>query len=74
MGIIVNKENDKNTDLSRRIDTDLRERLQSTNRTDPDLAEDSDYVKDFNKTSKFGWMWLVLIVLAIISLVFILFF
>ena len=74
MGIIVNKENDKNTDLSRRIDTDLRERLQSTNRTDPDLAEDSDYVKDFSKTSKFGWVWIVLIALAIISLVFILFF
>ena len=74
MGIIVNKENDKNTDLSRRIDTDLRERLQSTNRTDPDLAEDSDYVKDFNKTNKFGWVWPVLIVLALISLVFILFF
>ena len=76
MGIIVNKENDKNTDLSRRIDTDLRERLQSSARTDtdPDLAEDSEYVKNLNKTSKFGWVWIILIILAVISLVFIVFF
>ena len=76
MGIIVNKENDKNTDLGRRIDTDLRERLQSTSRsaTDPDLADDAEYMKDLEKTGRFGWVWIILIVLAIISLVFILFF
>ena len=74
MGIIVNKENDKNTDLSRRIDAELKEKLQSTSYGDsnPDLAEDSDYAKDLKKTSKFGWIWLVLIGLALISLVFIL--
>ena len=74
MGIIVNKENDKNSDLTRRIDADLREKVQSTSGTDPDFAEDSDYVKDFKKTNKFGWIWPVLIILAVISLIFIVFF
>ena len=73
MGIIVNKENDKNTDLSRRIDTELKEKLQSTSYgdADPDLAEDSEYTKDLKKTSKFGWIWIVLVALALISMIFI---
>lgn len=74
MGIIVNKENDKNNDLTRRIDADLREKVQTSSKTDPDLAEDSDYTKDLKKTNKFGWIWPVLIILAIISLIFIRFF
>ena len=78
MGIIVNKEDDKNSDLTRRINADLREKTQKTTyvggNADPDLAEDSDYVKDLQKTSRFGWIWLVLIVLAAASLVFIVFF
>lgn len=74
MGIIVSKNDDKNTDLTRRISADLRERAKVTERqSDPDLVEDSDYVKDFKKTGHFGWVWAVLIVLAagvLIALVF----
>ena len=71
MGVIVNKEN-KNDELSRRINADLRTKMDGTGVIDgdaPDLVDESEYVKDFKKTSKFGWVWIVLIFLAILSLV-----
>ncbi|MBR5027135.1 hypothetical protein IKX64_00880 [Candidatus Saccharibacteria bacterium] len=76
MGIIVNKEDDKNDALTARINADLREKMQTTSAQtdDPDLVEDTDYVKEFKKTSHFGWVWIVLIVLAILSLISIVFF
>ncbi|MCR5832969.1 MAG: hypothetical protein K6G36_03535 [Candidatus Saccharibacteria bacterium] len=76
MGIIVNKEDDKNDALTARINADLREKMQTTSAQtdDPDLVEDTDYVKEYKKTSHFGWVWIVLIALAILSLIFIVFF
>ena len=53
MGVIVNKENQENDELSRRITADLRARA---------VAE-----------GRFGWVWIVLIVLAILSLISIIF-
>lgn len=71
MGIIVNKDEEKDNRLTDRINADLRVKMaESSNPAeDPDLAEDTDYVKDLKKTSKFGWVWIVLIILALISLV-----
>ena len=72
MGVIVNKENEKNSELTRRISADLRAkaiREAEGDKKDPDFTEDAEYVKDLKKTSKFGWIWIVLIVLAILSLV-----
>ena len=81
MGVIVNKEDDQNDELTRRINADLRAKMYGTSddsgddgsglkgNPDPDLVEDSEYAKDFAKTSKFGWVWIVLIVLAVISLI-----
>ncbi|MBR3180253.1 hypothetical protein IKF57_01850 [Candidatus Saccharibacteria bacterium] len=75
MGVIVNKENNLNDELSRRIDADLRAKMSTAAETSetPDFAEDSDYVKDFKKTGKFGWVWIILIFGAAISLFFIIF-
>ncbi|MDO4978573.1 MAG: hypothetical protein Q4E47_00225 [Candidatus Saccharibacteria bacterium] len=69
MGVIVNKEQEKNSDLNNRITADLRKKVQESSMEDPDFARDIDYGKDTVKTSKFGWVWIVLIVLALISLV-----
>ena len=74
MGVIVNKNNQQDNELSRRINADLREKaLRSSGMINdeetPDFAEDSEYVQDFKKTSRFGWVWIVLIVLAIISII-----
>ncbi|MBR3138177.1 hypothetical protein IKG41_02420 [Candidatus Saccharibacteria bacterium] len=72
MGIIVNKEN-QNDELSRRISADLRTKMTEgvgvIDGDEPDLIDDSEYVKNFKKTSKFGWIWIVLILLAVASLV-----
>lgn len=70
MGIIVSKNNDENSRLNERITADLRERAKAEAKAaDPDLVEDSDYAKDLKKTGKFSWIWAVLIILALISMV-----
>ena len=82
MGVIVNKENNLDNELSRRIDADLRARAMETvdidggegDSVETDFTDDSEYMRDLKKTSKFGWMWVVLIVLAILSLISIMFF
>lgn len=73
MGIIVNKQNE-NDDITRRINADLRAKAVETVDIDdsvanPDLAEDTEYLKDLKKTGRFGWVWIVLIVLAILSVI-----
>ena len=70
MGIIVSKNNDEHSKLNERINADLRERANKTTLgEDPDLVEDSDYAKDLKKTGKYSWVWIVLVILAIISLI-----
>ena len=78
MGIIVNKEN-QNDELSRRIDADLRAKLSGNSREEneepqTDFTEDTEYMKDYKKTGRFSWFWVVLIFLAIVALVAIVFF
>lgn len=69
MGIMVQK-NEDNSKLNDMINADLRERAERTSKQmDPDYVEDSDYTKDLKKTGRFAWVWAVLIVLAIISLI-----
>lgn len=70
MSIVTNKDEDKSR-LSQRINADLRVKMSETTKTsdDPDLIEDSEYVKDMKKTGKFGWIWIVLIVLALMSII-----
>ena len=75
MGVIVNKENQENDELSRRINADLRARAiaEAADGGDVDMVEDARYLKDLKKTSRFGWVWFVLIALAILSLISIIF-
>lgn len=70
MSIVTNKDEDKSR-LSQRINADLRAKMAETSKTsdDPDLIEDSEYIKDMKKTGKFGWIWIVLIVLALMSII-----
>ncbi|MBQ6510384.1 hypothetical protein IJI94_00205 [Candidatus Saccharibacteria bacterium] len=73
MGILVSKDED-NSILQERINVDLRERVQRQSGEDDnekDFAEDSEYVKQLQKTGRFSWVWFVLIILAIASLIFI---
>lgn len=70
MGVIVHKEQDRNTELNEKITADLRARAQRTSGiSNPDLVGDADYVVDTKATSRFGWIWFVLVGLALLSLV-----
>lgn len=77
MGVIVNKEDTNKNELTRRIDADLKaKQLASADvegNPDPDFADDSEYVRNMKKTSRFSWVWLVLIGLAILSIIIIVF-
>ena len=73
MGVMMTKEDDINQDLTRRIDTDLKEKMERTQRNDgkadPDFTEDSEYVKDFKKTGKFVWLWVLVGIIAVVVLI-----
>ena len=70
MGIIVNNENQQEDELSKRISADLRARaVETADGSDVDMVEDARYLNDLKKTSRFGWIWIVLIVGAIMSLI-----
>lgn len=71
MGIIVSKEDNKNENLEKRITADLRARAlaEAPDGEVTDFENDSEYIRDTKKTGRFAWVWIVLIVLAIISLV-----
>ena len=76
MGVIVNKK-DNDSELSRRITADLRAKAMETadidGADDVDLAEDAEYLRDLKKTGRFSWVWIVLVILAILSLISIVF-
>lgn len=71
MGIVVNKEDNKNQDLEERITADLRakavEAVPDGELTD--FENDSEYIRDTKRTGRFAWVWIILVVLAIVSLV-----
>ena len=77
MGVIINKENSDKNELSRRIDADLRAKAMAMadaeDGSGPGFAEDSEYLRDTKKTGRFGWVWLVLIVMAVLSVILIVF-
>lgn len=74
MGIMVSKDLENSSELNRRISSDLRARTVSMERrNDPDFEDNSAYIEETKKTGKFTWVWIILIILAAISLFSILF-
>lgn len=74
MGVMVTKDEDDNRTLSRRINADLKEKVERTQMADgedPDFIANSEYFEQYEKTGRFGWIWFILIILAVASLVFI---
>jgi len=70
MAIIVNKETEKRTELTNRVATNLQERNRRTGReAETDFVENSEYRKGLKKSGRFTWVWFILILLAIISLI-----
>lgn len=76
MGIIVTKDNNNDSQLNQRITAELRQRVQgnSDSSSSPDFANESEYMRDLQKTNRFSWVWIALVALALVSLIFIMFF
>lgn len=72
MGIMVTKTGD-NDNLTERINADLRRKMSesSSDEIKTDYVGGTDYLAETKTTGRFSWIWLVLIILAIASLVFI---
>lgn len=70
MGIMMSKDLEDNSELSCRIASDLRARYQSEEHRDSERYDEAAGAK---KTGRFSWVWIVLVILAIVSLVCIVF-
>ena len=72
MGIMVTKTGD-NDNLTERINADLRRKMSesSSDEIKTDYVDGADYLAETGTTGRFSWIWLILIILAIASLVFI---
>ena len=68
MGVIVHKEQERNTELSRKIAADLKIKAEQS-ASSPDLVDESDYLTNSKTTGRYSWFWLILVGLAILALV-----
>ena len=71
MGIIVNQD-DRRTELQKRIAAELTEKAKK--KSDPladmpDGVDDSAYMEGTSTTSRFAWVWILLIGLIVIGAV-----
>ena len=71
---MVSKKDDVTDELTRRINADLREKMNASSKPvgdkeDPDYVEDSDYVRDLKKTGKYSWIWIVGVVIVVAVLI-----
>lgn len=71
---MVTKDNQERDELTRRINADLREKMNKTSKVtddkkDPDFVEDSDYTRDLKKTGKYGWIFIFLIMAILLGLI-----
>jgi len=73
MGIMVSKDLEQKSELNRRIASDLRARTGNAEQLRNSDYDDEVETDDTKKTGRFTWVWVVLIILAIISLFCILF-
>lgn len=77
MGVMVSNNQERNSQLNQRIASDLRQKNQvSAPGAKPHTSqlESDEYVEGTKKTGRFAWVWIVLIVLALLSAIFIIFF
>lgn len=68
MGIMASNDINNKSELNRRINADLRARVQDSSSTLNDPEYDRKNQREVQPTHRFGWVWIVLIVLALISL------
>ena len=69
MAIIMNKETEKRSELTDRVSTSLKERERRESlEAETDFVEGSAYGENMKKPGRFAWVWFVLILGAVVSL------
>ena len=73
MALYVNKDQ-KRSELQERLDAELRAKMTARSKQEshdrPDGVEDSAYIKGTKQTSSIAWMWLAIILAAIVMFIF----
>lgn len=68
MGLFI-RQDDTRSELQRRLAAELTEKARKRaeiENTPPDGVKDSAYVKDTQGTSKYAWVWILIIVAGVI--------
>jgi hypothetical protein len=68
MGLFI-RQDDTRSELQRRLAAELNEKARKRaeiENTPPDGVSDSAYIKDTQGTSKYAWIWIVLIVAGVV--------
>lgn len=72
MGLFI-RQDDNRSELQRRVAAELsekaRKRAELENQPQPDGVNDSAYVKDTQGTSKYAWIWILLIFVGVVAIV-----
>jgi len=66
------QQNDDRSKLQARLTAELREKAKTRAQLDdtlPDGIEDSEYLKDTKPTTSLAWVWLVIVILAVVAMV-----
>jgi hypothetical protein len=70
MGLFI-RQDDNRSELQRRLAAELnekaRKRAELENQPLPDGVNDSAYVKDTQATSRFAWVWILLILVGVVA-------
>lgn len=67
MSIITSFDKEETSPVERRISADLRNRVKAESQ--PEKNSQENYLKDLKKSSRISWIWFVMIVLALASLI-----
>jgi len=65
------KQNEQRSELQERLAAELREKAKARaeiDATSPDGVSDSQYLKDTKATTSLAWVWVVILIFAIIAL------
>lgn len=72
MGLFI-RQDDNRSELQRRVAAELsekaRKRAELENQPQPDGVTDSAYIKDTQSTSKYAWIWILLIFAGVVFIV-----
>jgi hypothetical protein len=72
MGLFI-RQDDNRSELQRRLAAELnekaRKRAEIEDQPLPDGVSDSAYIRDTQSTTKFAWLWILLIVAGMIAVI-----